>query len=437
MNFAARKIVNRDLTRLQRRRMAASGWVTPVLVALLSAGLLLASYNHKRGNFHRLRTAVLSSPPQTARPMIGPGGQAAVSLGRSATSLGAYPEFVGMTLLPGRGFNVLQITAVVPGRGEVQLMHSPSLDEAERTLTDSGADANGRLSTTFGGAFLAPWSARIPGAPTQNAPGHLDVLWQGHRFSVPAAAAEEGVSDNVSTEGLFLDRTADSVRTGVIGDGQWAEALYRLNSFGNAWTGALEINARAELSGHTIDLTLNARNTSDTPMPVGMGWHPYFNLPSANRSAATLHIPSSTLAIVDRRTGLPTGRTERVRQAVPDFARPDGAGLGSGDLLAVFTDLQRAVMADGPMVELRDADADYGLRITLLSEAINNVQVHAPRGEPWVSMEFDTNEGDPFGRQWGESGSGIRVLPPGGTLTFRLRLEIFSPSSLRSDIFHH
>jgi hypothetical protein len=40
------------------------------------------------------------------------------------------PEFLSVTLLPGRGMNVLQITAYIPGKGEVNLLASPSIEGA-------------------------------------------------------------------------------------------------------------------------------------------------------------------------------------------------------------------------------------------------------------------------------------------------------------------
>jgi len=48
-----------------------------------------------------------------------------------------------MTLLPGRGMNVLQIRVFVPGRGEIDLLDSPSVAEATRSMTGSGEDAEG------------------------------------------------------------------------------------------------------------------------------------------------------------------------------------------------------------------------------------------------------------------------------------------------------
>src|SRR5579875_208052 len=59
-------------------------------------------------------TTTQSSQP--ANPQIG--GEAVVKLTRNATSNGQQPEFLSLTALPGRGMEVFQITANVPGKGE-------------------------------------------------------------------------------------------------------------------------------------------------------------------------------------------------------------------------------------------------------------------------------------------------------------------------------
>lgn len=425
MNFAAKNRVTRDETRLQRRRLAASGYVTPALVALLGAGLLAASYNHIRGNFHRLRLSVLKPEPGPPRPALGPGGQPPIHLARSSTSLGAYPEFMSMTLLPGRGMDVLQITALVPGRGEIPLLQAPPLEEAEADLTGSGHDLNGELQATFGATFLAPWAGTMTGVPSA-ATGRLENVWEGHRINFPASPTP-GAPANQSTDGLLLDRAADSVQTGVQLDGQFADALFRLGSFNNAWVSSLDVETRIELTGHEITLTLTGRNVGTTSLPLGLGWKPYFTIPSGERDQALLYIPSSYVAGLDHHTGLPDGRWNLVPDGQRNFSKTGGSPLDGEAIDATFSNLHGGVLADGPTIELRDPAANYGMRMTLLSATINAVHVHSPADQAWVSIEPATNVGNPFGAGWtDENGSGIRILRPGESLTWKVRLEIFA-----------
>src|ERR1700722_1525879 len=70
---------------------------------------------------------VVCSTPLLAAQAVPVGGADVVHLKRGATSHGKQPEFLSVTLLPGRGMNVFQITADIPGRGETPLLKSPSV----------------------------------------------------------------------------------------------------------------------------------------------------------------------------------------------------------------------------------------------------------------------------------------------------------------------
>ena len=50
--------------------------------------------------------------------------------------------------------NVFQITAMIPGHGEVPLLVSPPLADANNILSGTHDDINGSASTTLGGALL-------------------------------------------------------------------------------------------------------------------------------------------------------------------------------------------------------------------------------------------------------------------------------------------
>src|ERR1700758_1869488 len=104
--------------------------------------------------------------PAQSQPAAAPtqiGGQDIVKLERKPTSGGQQPEFLSATVLPGRGMNVFQITANIPGKGDVDVLASPSLTEAAAKLNGGPDDQNGNASFSFGGAFLVPYPNRILG----------------------------------------------------------------------------------------------------------------------------------------------------------------------------------------------------------------------------------------------------------------------------------
>src|SRR6185437_2244983 len=249
MNFGNRQTSDpAELSRLSR--FSKSGYMTPTLIGILCAILLAAAYEQGRGNYHKIRERVIPVTPELTVE-TGPGGQAAVILRRSPNAVAGEPEFLSAMLLPGRGMNLLQITASVPGKGEVDILRSPSLPDATRNLTGAGEDANGSVSTTFGAAILAPWAGRLTGSPTSSS-STLESVWEGERLSFPPAHP----GGTISTMGLMLDRPADNISTDTIPDGQAVTAVYHAGSFSGSWPSMMEITVRAEMAGRTLDLTV-------------------------------------------------------------------------------------------------------------------------------------------------------------------------------------
>lgn len=379
------------LPRPSRPSFVSSGHFTPTLIAILCVVLVGIAWERGRGNFHRLTNAVLPEQAQAARP-TGPGGEEAIHLVRTPDAIGGEPEFLSATLLPGRGMNMLQLTALIPGHGEVPLLVSPPLAEATNMLTDTGPDAHGVLSASMGGAFLVPFAGRITGKPSAN-PNVLQTLWLGQRLTFPASPA----GSLFSTRGLLLDRSADSTHSDVMLDGQSVEATFHPGTFSGNWPSTGSVKILVEISGHTADLTVSVQNTGDTPMPVGIGWLPYFNIPSHDRGDATLTIPSSTRLELDRNTGMPTGRMLPVSGTPLDFVAARGTRLGTTAIDDTYTRLTTSVLSNGPIAELRDTRFGYGLRILPLTANIRGLRVTAPANKPWVSIGPETNFDDPLG----------------------------------------
>ncbi len=74
------------------------------------------------------------------------GGQKVILLSRAAVST-TQPEFTSITVAPGRGMEILQITANFPGKGNVDVLASPDLAGAKKMLDvdddDFGDSATG------------------------------------------------------------------------------------------------------------------------------------------------------------------------------------------------------------------------------------------------------------------------------------------------------
>jgi aldose 1-epimerase len=421
MNAVRRR--SEPLERPRRPSFTSSGRFTPTLIALLCVLLLAISWERGRGNFHRLTSAVLQDNAGNAsQALTGPGGQPAIHLIRTPDAVDSSPEFISATLLPGRGLNVLQLTAMVPGRGEIPLLVSPPLEDVDQMLTGNGPDANGALSTTMGGAFMVPWSDRLAGKPSQT-PGVLQTLWLGQRLTFPASAP----NSLLSTRGLLLNRSADTTHSDVILDGQSVDATFHPGTFSGNWASTGSVHIQLQMTAKRVIISVTVQNTGETPMPVGIGWLPYFNIASHDRSKATLTLPSSTRLETESSTGLPTGRMVGVAGTPLDFVSARGTRLGALTINDTYVHLTTPVLSDSPIAELRDTAYGYGIRMMPLTSNIRALRVIAPPDKPWVVISPETNFDDPLGPQWNTSeGSGISTLQPGASLQWKVALEVFT-----------
>ena len=63
------------------------------------------------------------------------------------------------------------------------------------------------------------------------------------------------------------------------------------------------------LTAEAVDASIVAHNVGSEAEPMAIGWHPYFNLPSGDRTQARVQIPGSQLAEVDNYDNVfPTGK---------------------------------------------------------------------------------------------------------------------------------
>jgi aldose 1-epimerase len=400
------------------RHYSTRGWLTPSLIGLLSLALLIAAFERGHGNLQKLKTRVDPEPQAEASPP-GPGGQDAIRLSRSATSIGKGLELISATFLPGRGMNVFQITALIPGHGEVPLLVSPPLASAAGIMNGQDDDANGSASATLGGAVLLPWAQRLSGNSTSTQ-GTLSTDWNGKRLSFPA----ENAGSNMSVEGLLLNRGADSVKSDVLPDGQSVIAVFHAGDFSGNWLSTIDVTVEAQLTAHDLDLTVTAKNTGQQPAPFGVGWHPFFAIPSGDRANALLSIPSQTIMEVNKLSGRPTGRMENVSGKAQDFSRSGGTKIGSLPLSATYTTLLSGA-GSGPVAELSDPASNYRISVIPLTPDITSMGVTSPGDKAWVSIGPNTNLDDPFGPEWDSpENAGMITLAPGATLRWKVRLEI-------------
>jgi galactose mutarotase-like enzyme len=340
-----------------------------------------------------------------------------VRLQRKATSSGKKLEFLSITILPGRGMNVFQITANIPGKGETPLLLSPSLEEAAQQMTGTDKDKWGNLSTSFGGAFLIPWASRISGELDADGQ-YLTATWQDKKVKLPV-----NYQGKYSTHGLIRETKAEGLHTQNITNGQVETGVIHAGDFGGRWFSETDVHFTIALIRDAVEATIVATNVGKEAEPMGAGWHPYFAIPSGDRSQAKLHIPGSLRSVVNNTDGLTTGELQSVQDTAFDFTSPEGAPLPEA-LLANFSKLDWAHGSADAW--LGDPKSNYGIRVRAMSPQINTITVYAPKDRAFVAIEPQINFPDPFGKEWKDMDTGMVILEPGQSATWKVRLELTS-----------
>ncbi|HME58367.1 MAG TPA: aldose 1-epimerase [Terracidiphilus sp.] len=351
------------------------------------------------------------------------GGQKVIVLTRAAVST-TQPEFTSITLAPGRGMEILQITANFPGKGNVDVLASPDLAGAKKML-DVDDDDFGNLGYRLGSAFLVPYPNRIRGTLSADTKT-LTTTWQGHTITLPANNGRQPGGDIHAMHGLILKAKTDNIRVKHVLGGEQAIGVIHAGDFGGHWLSKTDLVITVTLSAEAVDASITAHNVGGEAEPMAIAWHPYFNLPSGNREQAKVQIPGSTTAELDNYKNVyPTGKLLPVKGTRFDLSAPGGAALAKN----FFDDNWSHLDWKGGAVTVKiiDPAALYGINIEGLSPAIKTIQMYAPPNKNFVAIEHQYNFADPFGKEWGGMDTGIVTLKPGESTNWHVRLRLFQP----------
>ena len=376
-----------------------------------------------------LAAAAAQTAPQThqaeAAPELAIGGAPPVILQVPPVTDKSKPQFLAATILPGRGMDVLQIKAYLPGKGEIEVLNSPPLEEAARLLGRDN-DEFGNQVFKFGGAILLPFANRIRGevAPDGRT---ITAIVAGRKVSLPANwSGKNPGAEKHAIHGLMQRSHFQNVITRKGPQDSAVTAALHAGNFDGHWLSDTDVEVQSVLRPDAFDMTVTAKNVGQRPLPMGIGWHPYFVLPGEDRQDARLHLPSDTRAVMNNYDdSFPTGRRVAVKGTEYDFSAPEGRPLDK-----VYLDDNYSVLnydQGKTVTELIDPAAKYGLRLITLSPRIKSIQVYAPLDKNFVAIEPQFNLPDPYNKNWGNLDNGMVLLQPGESATWRVRLELFTP----------
>ncbi|HTW31250.1 MAG TPA: aldose 1-epimerase [Candidatus Sulfotelmatobacter sp.] len=163
----------------------------------------------------------------------------------------------------------------------------------------------------------------------------------------------------------------------------------------------LELAAVVRPDALTLETTLVA--SSEGPVPVSFGFHPYFRLPEALRANWRLELPAMRRIVLDQH-GIPTGDEE-----------PFGgfnAQLGESDFDNGFALTEERT-------SLSVVGANCRVSVDLL-EGYRFAQVFAPKGKDYIALEPMTAPTSAL-----TSGRGLRLVSPDQRFraVFRIRID--------------
>jgi aldose 1-epimerase len=310
------------------------------------------------------------------------------------------PSFVDATFLPSLGLRLDQARARIHDREPVDLLHD---------------------SLSFGGAILLPFANRIRGRLEPDG-RTLDANVLHRRVRLPANwSGKEPGAEKCAIHGLMFDAPVRIAERGP----DYVVGVLDAGDFAGHWPSRTFVQMTATLRSSEFELSVTAQNTGREPLPIGIGWHPYFAIPSGDREHARLHVPAARRALVTNYDDVfPTGEIVDVAGTPYDFTPADGAPLGSQYFDDMFVDLEKT-SAGYTEIELHDAASRYLMRLTALSRHVNAVQVYSPPGRPFVAIEPQFNWTDPFSDVWpADVNTGIAVLAPDADVTWAIRWEL-------------
>jgi len=364
---------------------------------------------------------VMNSPAQAVTEI---GGQKLVTISRAAAST-TKPEFTSVTLAPGRGMELIQITANFPGKGSVNVLASPDLATA-KTMLDEKDTANGDLGYRLGSAFLVPYPNRIRGKLSADGKT-LTTAWDGHPLTLPANnMGKNSDAERHAMHGLILKAKTDDVHVKDIPGGKEVTGVIHAGNFGGHWFSKTDLDVTITLTAEAVDASIVAHNVGSEAEPIAIGWHPYFALPSGDRTQVRIHIPGSNLAEVDNYDNVfPTGKIKPVDGTQYDLRAADGVALAKNFYDDNWSKLE---WKNGVVtVKVIDPAAKYGVAILGLSPEIKTIQMYAPPAMQFVAIEDQFNFANPFGKEWGKMDTGMVTLKPGQSTKWHVRLHVFVP----------
>jgi aldose 1-epimerase len=162
------------------------------------------------------------------------------------------------------------------------------------------------------------------------------------------------------------------------------------------------------LSAGELQVTMWARNDSHTVIPMGLGWHPYFQLDDT-AAACCLQLPPLDMVGIDRRM-IPTGK----RYPYDDFAQARQIGSTVLDNCFAVSKQEKRIQV---LLSGKRGELHYWQETG--SDKFNYLQVFTPPYGTSVALEPMSCNVDAF-----NNGDGLKTLQPGETISAKAGVRL-------------
>ena len=289
--------------------------------------------------------------------------------------------------------------SILPSLGNIAVEMKVKGHNVLRFPFQTAAEYKGGTGS-IGIPFLAPWADRLD---------EQAFYANGKRYAFDMALGNVRGTNPIHG---FLMNVPDWKVVEVRADGQSAWVTSRLEFFRQPqwmkqfpFAHTIEITHR--LHGGVLEVETTIVNMSAEPMPIAIGFHPYFQLTDSPRDTWTLSVGARThwLLTSDK---VPTGETEPIERFFP---APQAAALAAYSLDDVFTDL------------LRDEQGRATIAVTGKSQRLDiglgpnyrAVTLWSPKERPFICIEPTAGIINALNLAARGLYKELQSVPPGGT----------------------
>jgi aldose 1-epimerase len=295
-------------------------------------------------------------------------------------------------IAPALGFNCHRFVAPHAGR-PVEVLYA-----AEKFL------AGTERPSGSGTPILFPFPGRIAGA---------SFVWEGRQYRLEAADGRgNAIHGFVYTRPW---RVVEQTATRVVGQ---FHALRDDPSLTERWPTDFRITATYVLDERVLKMHYLVENPGKTPLPCGLGTHPYFQVPLGGPEAAACVVKLPVAQRWELAELLPTGRRLNLEQP-GRFA----AGQPFGELR--LDDAFSGLAFSGGWCQASIHDPHSGASVTVaMDTAFREMVVYTPPHRQAICIEPCTCVPGAMVLTARGIDAGLRIVPPGGSFEARVELRV-------------